>query len=99
MLNVLPGKTDRMTGAEDHISAHRRSSLHRSGLQTSSLCGCFFCLEVFSPTEIEEWVDEDDSGVGQTALCPKCGIDSVISVPSDSQEVRNFLSQMHGYWF
>jgi len=58
---------------EDHISAHEWSSYHRETLRGSDVCGCSYCLELFPPSDIEDWTDDDD-----TALCPKCGIDSVI---------------------
>lgn len=37
--------------------------------------GCYYCGQVYQLAEnpIIEWVDG-----GQTALCPKCGIDAVI---------------------
>ena len=84
---------------EDHVSAHKRSSIHRQELLAAEFCGCFHCCEVYSPTTIDEWVDEDDQGQGQTAMCPRCGIDSVISVSGDSTEVRKFLRIMRQYWF
>lgn len=40
----------------------------------SSRCGCFYCLAIFQGNEIAQWIDD-----GKTALCPKCGIDSVLS--------------------
>jgi len=48
---------------------------------------------------IEEWVDEDAAGVGQTALCPRCGIDSVIGDQSGYEISASFLAKMHSYWF
>lgn len=39
-----------------------------------SRCGCFYCLKIFDGIAIADWVDH-----GQTALCPHCGIDSIIS--------------------
>jgi hypothetical protein len=79
---------------EDHISAHEWSSWHRETLSESNVCGCFYCLEVFHPSEIEEWTDDDD-----TALCPKCGIDSIIGSISGYPIEREFLKKMHDYWF
>jgi hypothetical protein len=61
----------------DIIAAHKHSIHHREEVLSSDPCGCFYCLAVFPPSEILEWVDEIES-IGQTALCPKCGIDSVI---------------------
>lgn len=74
--------------------AHKFASLHREQVESSSFCGCFYCLEIFHPREIIEWVDE-----GKTALCPKCGIDSVIGSNSGVPLTNEFLNQMHKYWF
>jgi len=41
---------------------------------------------------VTEWVDED------TALCPVCGIDAVLSSASDSISPET-LEQMHTRWF
>ena len=41
---------------EDHITAYNWSSYHHVNLMESKLCGCFHCLEVFPPHEIEEWI-------------------------------------------
>jgi hypothetical protein len=79
---------------EDHISAHEWSSYHRETLRQSEVCGCFYCLRIFPPSEIEHWTDDDD-----TALCPKCGIDSVIGSVSGYPIDREFLQKMHDHWF
>jgi hypothetical protein len=44
---------------------------------------------------IEEWIDE-----GTTALCPRCGVDSVLpdNVPRAPLTVE-LLQEMHAYWF
>lgn len=52
----------------DDNTHHRQSGIR------ASRCGCFYCLQIFNGHEIVEWVDD-----GLTALCPFCGIDSVIS--------------------
>jgi len=79
---------------EDRISAHEWSSYHRDTLKDSDVCGCFYCFEVFPPSEIEDWTDDDD-----TALCPKCGIDSVIGSVSGYPIGREFLKKMNDHWF
>ncbi len=48
----------------------------------SESCGCFYCLEIYSSLEITDWVDEDQNGIGTSARCPKCDIDSVIGSAS-----------------
>ncbi len=85
--------------SEDHIAAHKRSSIHRQSLLESELCGCFHCCEIYSPEIIGEWVDKDDTGLGQTAMCPKCGIDSVIAVCGDRAESTDLLKRMQRHWF
>jgi len=77
-------------------NAHKGSSCHKEEIINSSLCGCFYCCETFSPSEINDWIDEGQRG--KTAGCPKCSIDSVLSskYPIDDKE---FLKEMHNYWF
>ncbi|MGE5296910.1 MAG: hypothetical protein ACM3VT_18975 [Solirubrobacterales bacterium] len=79
-------------------SAHGHSSRHRDEVLGSDLCGCFYCLQVFPPAEIDRWIDEQD-GVGTTAMCPRCGIDSVIGSRSGFAPTPEFLQEMHDYWF
>ena len=76
------------------IDAHKHSSDHKSEIQKSELCGCFYCLKAFPPTKINEWIDG-----GQTACCPHCGIDSVIGSVSGFPIEESFLDEMCGYWF
>jgi len=84
----------RLSLTEDHITAYNWSSYHRLTLMESNLCGCFHCLEVFPTSEIEDWIHD-----GETALCPKCGIDSVIGSRSGYSIQREFLAKMHNHWF
>jgi len=83
-----------MTQEKDHILAHKHSSNHRSELEKSDLCGCFQCLAIFPPSEITDWWDD-----GQTAVCAKCGIDSVIGSASGYPITTEFLRRMHDHWF
>jgi hypothetical protein len=85
-------------GEPDRIRAHRHSSFHREEVLNGKNCGCFYCLAIFEPDEIEDWIDEEN-GIGQTALCPQCGIGSVIGSESGFPISRVFLRKMHTYWF
>ncbi len=82
----------------DYIDAHEHSSGHRKEILESKICGCFYCLAIFNPDEIEDWVDEVD-GIGQTAICPKCHIDSVIGSFSGYPITEEFLKKMQQHWF
>ncbi len=78
----------------DHIAAHRCASRHRSEIEKSALCGCFYCGETFENNRIQQWTD-----AGQTALCPHCGIDAVIGNASGYPLTPQFLGEMKRYWF
>jgi hypothetical protein len=82
-------------------AAHHHCTRNEAELATSSLCGCFYCLRVFYPAEIEDWTDDESRDQGpRTALCPKCGIDSVIGDASGYDvEALGFLPAMHAHWF
>lgn len=82
----------------DHVRAHRHSSHHREELLASEACGCFYCGAVFPPREVAEWIDKRE-GVGQTALCPRCGIDSVLGSESGYPVTPAFLARMKAHWF
>jgi hypothetical protein len=84
---------------KDYYKAHQYSSQHRKQILNSPLCGCFYCIKIFSSSEILEWIDENDNGIAQTALCPYCGIDSVISSESGFPITTDFLKTMMQYWF
>ena len=77
------------------IVAHKFCTNNREELQKDKKCGCFYCLKIFSPSEIEDWIP-DTKG---TARCPYCGIDSVIGEYSEFPITIEFLSEMNKYWF
>lgn len=74
--------------------AHEHSAKHREEILASTTCGCFYCGAMFAPDKIEEWIGNNDC-----ALCPKCGIDSVIGDKSGYPITKKFMSEMHKYWF
>ncbi len=75
------------------VTAHQHSSNHRQSLEASERCGCFHCLTEFQPDKIREWTDR-----GQTAICPHCGIDSVLGT-NDLEINQDLLKAMQDYWF
>src|SRR5215470_5782451 len=74
--------------------AHGHSIRHFGELRRSGLCGCFGCLDVFEFKHVREWTDG-----GLTALCPSCGIDSVIGDASGFPITEEFLAAMEARWF
>ena len=77
------------------LAAHRHCMNNRAELGASDLCGCFFCRQLYRPQTITKWADRD----GNTALCPFCGIDSVIGSASGYPMTAEFLSAMYDRWF
>ena len=85
---------------KDYIEAHRFSNNHMEMLKRDSVCGCFYRCRVFEPVEIEGWViDDNPCDKDGTAMCPYCGIDSVIGASSGYPITQEFMEAMHSYWF
>jgi len=74
--------------------AHKHSFKNRSEIEKSTLCGCFYCEKNFTPKEIQGWIDDE-----QTAMCPFCGIDSVLGNYSGFYVTQVFLHTMSERWF
>ena len=89
-----------------------RSYLNRKEIESSELCGCFYCLSVFPPNDIMLWSDsedlrdEDPGGMrsdsepykGNTAICPNCENDSVIGSASGYAISESSLRKLQEYW-
>jgi hypothetical protein len=73
-----------------HFDAHKHAFRQREELEHSDGCACFYCFETFSPSEITTWVDDD-----KTAICPKCGMDSVIGSASGFPLTKASLQKMY----
>ena len=76
------------------VAAHKHSTRHRAEIEASTRCACFFCFRTFASTDIKAWTDAN-----QTALCPACGVDSVIGSASKHRLDDAFLRGMHTHFF
>jgi hypothetical protein len=89
----------------DLTAAHKHSISHRAEILASEICGCFHCLAIFLPSQIDGWVDHPQIGgdaisdIGETALCPRCHIDSVVGSRSGYPITPEFLKRMKERWF
>ena len=75
--------------------AHDCSIRNKEQLEKSEKCGCFYCGEIFPPSEITDYVSDGEP----TALCPYCHIDSVIGDASSFPITPKFLKAMYKRWF
>ena len=71
------------------VKLGRSAYCNKNELEKTDICGCFYCKNIFYAVDITEWTDE-----GQTALCPYCGVDSVIPNPTEEN-----LKELHKYYF
>jgi uncharacterized CHY-type Zn-finger protein len=60
----------------------------------TQICGCFYCCQFFISDTIKEFVHDNTA-----ALCPLCGIDTVIPLTCYSDMTKEFLEEMRLYWF
>lgn len=79
---------------EIYAPAHDHARNNRAELAASSKCGCFFCRAIFDPKIIAEFADN-----GQTAICPNCGVDSLIGDKAGYELNNEFLIAMFRRWF
>lgn len=77
--------------AEDFI---RSAKNNRDELLQSPICGCYQCINFFMVLKITKWVDD-----GQTALCPHCGIDSVVATCISGEVGEEMLKDIRKYAF
>ena len=79
------------------IKAHKHCIRNRDEILASELCGCFYCLSIYTPDKISEWLKEDNDS-GYTALC-SCGVDALIGSASNFPITSEFMQAMHSKWF
>jgi hypothetical protein len=75
------------------IQAHKFCTGNKVSIEQGKSCGCFYCLNIFPANEVIDYIEPED-----TAICPYCGIDSVIC-DKDINFDKAFLTKMKSYWF
>ena len=76
--------------------AHKATYENRHVMTPDSKCGCMYCMKIFMSEEIVEWcADANDD----TAICPNCGIDAVLSENSGFPLDEEFLKAANEMWF
>jgi hypothetical protein len=80
----------------DYMRAHKHCMENRAEIEASVLCGCFYCMSIYPPSDIVDWIDDKES---LTADCPRCGIDAVIGSASGFPITSEFLNLMNEHRF
>ena len=92
-----PSKTQ--FNRNDIVEAHKYSMNNMPALSKDKKCGCFYCLKIFDPQEIDEYIEDEPADQEGTAICPYCSIDSIIPESAGYPLTKEFLSKMYKYWF
>ncbi len=77
---------------------HHSTFRNEKQIKNSQVCGCFYCNSIFNPEDVVQWCDNDGRGA-PTALCPNCGIDSVIGDACGMEITPSFLKLMNLQFF
>lgn len=80
---------------EDLLKVYKFSYQNKTKLENDTICGCFQCLEIYHPDEINDWMDDSTD----TAVCPYCSIDAVIGESSGYPITKEFLEKMNKEFF
>lgn len=89
-----------MNEFDDVALAYKFSSNNMPALRKDTLCGYFYCQAIFSPSEIDEYIEDNNPcDKDGTTLCPYCGVDSVIGASSSFPITEEFLHWMYRRWF
>jgi len=67
---------------------------NRVALQQSDKAGCYYCKKIYNASLVTNYLESEE-----TALCPKCGIDSVIPSKSPIELTPRNLADLNKHWF
>ena len=79
---------EEIKGAIDFATSNREM------LEKSSKAGCYYCMKIYDASEVTDFLEQEE-----TALCPKCGIDSVLPSSSPYELTAENLSKLYRFWF
>ena len=91
---ALTAEAKRAKELTEEEQAWQHSSHHRKEIEESIRFGCFYCCNVLDTGRIVDWTDH-----GETALCPYCGIDSVLPESAGFPLMNGLLERMHERYF
>ena len=84
-----------MLTLEEIKSTFRLVTQNKMLLNQSNYAACYSCKRIFKSKDVTTFLNE---GVG-TAVCPYCGIDSVLGDKTGLGLSVENIQQLHDYWF
>lgn len=87
------------TSAEDLrlMRLHMNTVGNAARVRAATRCGCFHCKTIFAPTEIDRFIPERDGK--ETAMCPRCGVDAVLTNLDGEPLTDTLIEEMHTRFF
>lgn len=76
---------------------HSHTIRNMEEIERSQKCGCLACVSIYNADQIEKSIPETDGK--RTALCMKCGTDSVIGDASGLEINEEILKALNKIWF
>ena len=71
------------------LDAPKRAIYNAESIKNKQ-CGCYYCIRAFDGNDVTEFCDSS-----RTALCPHCGIDSVLA----GEVCIDLLTKLNKIWF
>ena len=84
-----------LSKAELH-ETHKRCIANKEQLMAAQRAACFYCLKIFEPSEISNWVDDLPS---QSAVCPHCHVYAVLADDGRSAFTPELLNALNHQYF
>jgi hypothetical protein len=89
---IIPGGNMSSQKPVVMINAALNSFHNKKDLEENMVASCYYCCRIFLRTQIVSFVDN-----GATAICPHCGVDSVISGAIPQEELNKISRMMFSY--
>lgn len=77
---------------------HKYCTFNKELIKKSKKCYCFYCKSTIDVEDMLKPTVQYIDG-GKTALCPKCGIDSIIPDATGEEITDKVIDEMYEYWF
>ena len=82
---------------KEYRKLHKLCFNNKELLIESKKCVCMYCGKRFDVSEIEEWIEDWNE---TTALCPSCGIDSVIPAVVEGRKITDdIVKELERFYF
>ena len=75
-----------------NVEAAISSFCNKKEIENAQMVSCYFCCNVYPSSQIKHFVDS-----GATAICPICGIDSVLDRVVPQKELRDLSRRMFSF--